>query len=501
MFSPAELRTSAEKAVMTAREPREQLSQTHDDEFTGPPVALLRRHRNISIISDAETAASSMPPPAPVVTGNRRPGKKDSANGLEKHREQLVSLFWIRDLPLKEVQATMKRQHGLDVSTKVYNSQFRKWGIRKNLKRHEALELAIGQPEGPSSIFWPDKRDSDYAVRIDPVNPPRRLRGPDTLEKVEAASYYLHMYIVANHEPETWFRHCPCYGEQGSFSSLFVRGLDCLARHENPRQAFKDINLAFDQLQQTITGAHPLAYMRLIDTIAAFSQYTNSRICLTVCHMLSDHVQRLSIIVHGPNHPLNHVWGEALCVSTGETPESFVVAVGKSMLRKCMVRRDRCPLEAFDIAKCVPSDARGLDEDSLRRSLENTPPNLDLSKAQETRLALAELLISQNSLAEGCHFYRVAMAFQDDDPVRRASKRFWAAELQWRSGSTWGSIDTMKAALACAKVEPEDVQGDGTTEMLRQEIEGVLNRRPSLLATREKAKHVRAGHKCPAILL
>lgn len=387
------------------------------------------------------------------------------------------------------------------------------------------MELAIGQSEDSSSIFWPDNRDSEYAARIDRhlrnikrrpgstlpyartgttagvVNPPRRLRGPDTLEKVEAASYYLEMYITANHGSETWFKHCPCYGEQGTFISFFVRGLDRLSRNEKPREAFKDINLAFDQLQQTISGAHPLEYLRLIDTIAAFSQYPSSEICSTVCRLLSDHVRRLSLIVHGPNHPLNYVWGEALCVSSGETSESFVIGVCKSLLRQCMARRDRCPLEAFDIAQCVPSDARGLDEASLRGSLEMTTSNTDLSKAQETRLALAELLISQNRLAEGCHFYRVAVAFQDDDPVRRASKKFWAAELQWRSGSTWGSIDTLKAALACIEVESEDVETDGAAEKLKQDIESVLSRRLSLLAMKEKAKHVRAGHKCPATLL
>lgn len=333
------------------------------------------------------------------------------------------------------------------------------------------------------------------------VNPPRRLRAPDTLEKVEAASYYLQMYIMVNHGPETWFKHCPCYGEQGNFSSLFVRGLDRLSRNEKPRQAFKDINLAFDQLQQTISGAHPLVVLRLVDTIAAFSQYPSSEICSTLCRLLSDHVRRLFLIVHGPNHPLNHVWGEALCIATGEKPESFIIGVCKSLLRKCIGRRDRCPLEAFDIAKCVPSDARGLDEASLRGSLEKTTPNFGLSKAQESRLALAELLISQNRLAEGCHFYRVAMAFQDDDPVRRASKTFWAAELQWRSGSTWGSIDTLRAALACTEVESEDAESKAATEKLKQEIESVLRRRLTLLATKEKAKHVRAGHSCPATLL
>jgi hypothetical protein len=334
------------------------------------------------------------------------------------------------------------------------------------------------------------------------VTPPPRLRGPDTLEKVEAASYYLQIYITKNHEPETWLRHCPCYGEQGNFSSLFIRGLDRLSRNEQPRQAFKDINLAFDQLKHTVTFDHPLVYMRLMDAIAASAQYPKSEICSTICRLLSDHVKKLSFIVHGPNHPLNHAWGEAMCVSSGETPESVVLGVAKSLFQKCGARRGRCPLETFDISKCVPSDARGLDEASLRGSLTAITPGSGLAQSQETRLALAELLISQNRLAEGCHFYRVAMAFQDDDPVRRASKMFWAAELQWRTGITWGSIDTLKAALACNEFESEGgEQSNRAAEGLRQEIEAVLRRREHLLAIREKAKHVQAGHKCPATLL
>ena len=406
-------------------------------------------------------------------------------------------------------------------SIKVYNSQFRKWGIRKNLKRREAMELAEGQDT--STIFWPDNRDEEYAARIDrhlrnskyrpdsassraqtvvvadSVTPPRRFRGPDTLEKVEAAGYYFQIYITSNHEPETWLKHCPCFGEQGNFSSLFIRGLERLSRNDQPHQAFKDINLAFDQLKQVVEWNHPMVYMRLMDAIAAFSLYPKSEICSTICRLLSDHVRKLSFIVHGPNHPLNYAWGEALHVSSAEGPESFVIGVAKSMFRKCMARRGREAMGTFDISKCVPSDARDLDEASLRGSLMEMGTNPDLlAKAQETRLALAELLISENRLAEGCHFYRLAMAFQDDDPVRRASKTFWTAELQWRSGITWGSLDTLKSALAYAEIESMDEKDNGDADDLRKEIKCVLSLRQNLLVTRESSKHVEAGHKCPA---
>lgn len=420
-----------------------------------------------------------------------------------------------------------------DDSVKVYNTQFRKWGIRKNLKRQEALELAVGQLDdsstvsssSSSSVFWPNNRDVEYAARIDrhlrnikrrpgstfphvkfgtkvggAGHPPRRLRGPDMLEKVESASYYFQMYITKNHEPDTWFRHCPCYGEQGNFSSHFLRGLDRLSRNEQPRQAFKDINLAFDELKDTVSWNHPMVYMRLMDAIASSGMYPKSEVCKTICRLLSDHVRRLSIIVHGPNHPLNHAWGEAMCVS-GDSSESFILGVAKSLFKKCISRRGRTPVEAYDISECIPSDARDLDEETLRGSLTKPIPLSDLPKAQEARLALSELLISQDRMAEGCHYYRVAMAFQDDDPVRRAAKTFWMAELQWRTGITWGSIDTLKRALAYAEEESEAEGGDGAATDLKEEIEALLRRRLYMLAVKEKAKHVAAGHKCPAAFL
>lgn len=114
MFPPAPTETCPKQTAMAVPEPRE-LSQSHDYEITEPPVPLLGRHGNASVISEAETATSNMPSPAPTVAKSCRQGKKEPANGLEKHREQLISLFWIRDLPLKEVQTIMKRQHGLDI--------------------------------------------------------------------------------------------------------------------------------------------------------------------------------------------------------------------------------------------------------------------------------------------------------------------------------------------------------------------------------------------------
>lgn len=359
-----------------------------------------------------------------------------------------------------------------------------------------------------SSMFWPDARDEEYASRIDRhlrnskhrsnwtstqaqtrtttcarqfKNPPRRLRGPDTLEKVEAASYYLNAYITSSHETETWFHTGPFFEEQEVFSSIFIRGLERLSRNDQQCLAFNDINLAFDYLKQMVERNHPLVYMRLMSTAGAFVQYPKSEICASICRSLSDFVKKLSLIVHGPNHPMNHTWGDVLHISSTEGSEPFLLEVGVSLAVKCMTSKPRHALGLFDIAKWVPSEARGLDEAALRGSLMEMSSRPDLvSKAQETRLALAELLLSQYRLSEGYHFYTEAMAYQDDDPVRRVSKTFWTAELKWRAGNTWGSIHTLKSALKYAEAE-STMDENGAAGNLKEQIEEVLRRRQSLV--------------------
>lgn len=390
-------------------------------------------------------------------------------------------------------------------SIKVYKTQFRKWGIRKNLKGHEALKIATGQDSSP--VFWPDDRDDEYVARVDRhvkknhralvharngmanenvavLNPARRLRGPDTLEKIEAATYYFKIYILGNRIMGSWFETGPSFGEQEAFSSLFIRGLERLSRNEQQQQAFRDISLSFDSLKKLVILDHPLVYLRLMASIAAFSQYPKSEVCSTICRSLSEYLRKLFLIIHGPYHPLSHAWGEALYVSSSEGAESYVLGVAATAVRRYMPHEPRIGMGALNIAECVPSCARDLDEASLRKSLRNmaTRPDL-LPRAQETRLALAELMLAQGRLVEGLHFFAEARAFQAADPVRCVDKTFWTAELEWRAGNAFGSISTLKSALAHADFETSDKTGDGVTTRLKNEIEDVLRYRQNLLAS------------------
>lgn len=229
------------------------------------------------------------------------------------------------------------------------------------------------------------------------MTPSRRLRAPDALEKVEAASYYFTAYFTGLHNrfSTTWFLTGPSSGEQEKFSSLFIGSLVRLSRNDQQNQAFKEINLAFELLKQLVSLDHPLVYLRLVASIAAFSQYPKSEICSAVCRTLSDYLGKLSWIVHGSSRPLNHVWGESLLISAAEGPESLALSVVATTTRRCWPSEPRIGMGSIDIEKCVPSGARGLDEASLRDRLAITASRPDqLSQAQEIRLALCESLIT-----------------------------------------------------------------------------------------------------------
>lgn len=120
MCSPAQSNRDAGAAAgaaettMTARSPHGR-PQRCPYESTKNTLPLIQRHREALASSEddiTDLTASSL---EPVVTKQRRQVKRGPGNELEKHREELIDLFWVHDLPLKEVQAIMKREHGLDV--------------------------------------------------------------------------------------------------------------------------------------------------------------------------------------------------------------------------------------------------------------------------------------------------------------------------------------------------------------------------------------------------
>jgi hypothetical protein len=89
--------------------------QTHAHERVETTLPLLQWHGNASVMSEDEIVASTASPPAAIGAKGLRKGEKRPVHDIEKHREQLIRLFWTQGLPLKEVRAIMERDHGLEL--------------------------------------------------------------------------------------------------------------------------------------------------------------------------------------------------------------------------------------------------------------------------------------------------------------------------------------------------------------------------------------------------
>lgn len=74
-------------------------------------VPLRQYHGNALAVSKYEEPQPTTASPALAATS---PCKGDS-NGLWMYQEELIKLYWARDLPLREVREIMKSKHGLDV--------------------------------------------------------------------------------------------------------------------------------------------------------------------------------------------------------------------------------------------------------------------------------------------------------------------------------------------------------------------------------------------------
>lgn len=110
MFSSVQWETEAAAAQMNS-EPTPACGY----EQTRRIVPLLECSRNTSVISRDEGAASTTSSSSSDATTGYRRGSQGASNGLWMYQEQLINLFWVQDLPLREVQEIMKREYGLDV--------------------------------------------------------------------------------------------------------------------------------------------------------------------------------------------------------------------------------------------------------------------------------------------------------------------------------------------------------------------------------------------------
>lgn len=388
---------------------------------------------------------------------------------------------------------------------RAYKFRFRKWGLRKNIKEHEALEIVSGQ-RNPNE-FWAGTKRVNFERRIarhlekegqeverlskadlaslasrlsSTGGGPRRMSAPALYEGLESSLYDVNEWLAENRHREDWFSQRLDLGADEHFFPLFTRGLSLLARGDLAQQptAWHTINRAFDHVRGLIASHHPVVYLRLVGRAAAFKYYPDAPICLDVCRLLLQHAYALFTEMHPTCHLLQAIWQTQMRTLRG-TPrgpaagsmEHSINVVTSLCASQWGDSREAWYMGALCIERYVPSAARGQDEDGLRATLllegnsnsnsnsnnNNNSASLDMdvllsplsiSLAQEARLALGELLIGQERLAEGQRLVEEALAYRDLDVVQTEGKLFWMAELEWRMGHQDASISLLEETLA-----------------------------------------------------
>lgn len=114
MPSPAQWDIEGAAAQGMTTQCSSELSQPCGSENDGYSLPLLQSHSNALVVSRNGTPASKASSPTPASTKRHRQGGQTASKSLEVYREQLINLFWVHDLPLREVQEIMKRDYGLD---------------------------------------------------------------------------------------------------------------------------------------------------------------------------------------------------------------------------------------------------------------------------------------------------------------------------------------------------------------------------------------------------
>lgn len=256
-----------------------------------------------------------------------------------------------------------------DNRLKMYKKKFKEWGTRKNIKADEAVQVAAAAAAAATTsttaAFWPEARRSTYHLRIArhlkrskpapspdaTTTSPRDRSGTPSgtpsgasvslsapspeqeqsvtvwkmpaydstaLANVEMGLHWAEQYFRASLASDTtqtrWFSVPAAQSlalDTDSFAHLFDRSVGSLAaRHTGAvavDAAFGDLNRAFAGLQTLLQADHPTVYHMLVSKIAACKRgaYADSAVCICVCRMLARHCLQLSLVVHGPRHPIN----------------------------------------------------------------------------------------------------------------------------------------------------------------------------------------------------
>ncbi|KAJ4388235.1 hypothetical protein N0V93_008842 [Gnomoniopsis smithogilvyi] len=395
---------------------------------------------------------------------------------------------WDQDLTISQVQDLMKREKGFDKSIKAYKGHLRRWGIRKNLKKEEAVQLASGNTV---SKFWPDKRSVEYLRRVTRhigqrresamkswkrsqkarnVSPiPAQLYTRDVIAAVEIALFYGDVFLqdmncrarvsttTAPHEssdPTKAYLVPPTSNMQHdeTFFDLFNQGMNDITGACPPAAAFANLNAAFDHLKGLLLADHPIIFYRLAAIVFSCREYPASDITRQVCRLLAVHLLQLGHVIMGSGHPINHWWSTGIrLLDSGqwETVDCFLQNVQRLGSKYIAYVPG-----TVDLITYAPSNMRGLKDEVLRDKIKKMAMDeSQVSEAQEARLCLAELLLGQGEAQGGLQVLREAQMLRHLDLDQSARKAFWFSELFSRAKDIDEALKMLKEAIRLAKAE------------------------------------------------
>lgn len=218
---------------------------------------------------------------------------------------------------------------------KMYKKKLKDWGIRKNIKADEAFEMAAGH-SNKSIDFWPESRSSDYDLRI--ARHLKRCKHGKSIREQSCTSCRTHRDATlaslgttptysssALANVEMGLHSARIYFETASpaklaqwtytpanitlknekFMTLFNQSVESLSREAGTKQAFININRAFDMLHGLMKEDHPAVYHMMVNSMALCKSYPSSELCFKVCRMFAKYCQQLSLVVLGTAHPIN----------------------------------------------------------------------------------------------------------------------------------------------------------------------------------------------------
>ncbi|KAF3763981.1 hypothetical protein M406DRAFT_75207 [Cryphonectria parasitica EP155] len=482
--------------------------------------------------SEPDTTSSRGSP----AEGSSRGSNNYSEEQWNRHREVITRLYWEENLPMPTVREYMSREYGFDATPRAYKFRFKKWGLRKNIKEHEARELISGN-KNPED-FWAGTKRLNFERRIarhlekskegspslqegrratpTPTEVatrafgsreiPRRMKAPGLHESVEAAKHYWELWL--SHDMEIggiWLKgqpgtehRCPSglvTEDDVDFFPLFQRGLQTLSDDNRTRQAFADINKSFNYLKGLIYLHHPFIYKKIMDIAASYRRYPASEACFRVCCVLVKHSLDLFRELYGPEHPLNNMWSIYFEIlesqDVPEFSEHFLNTISATCPTVWRKTRGFNDIGSLRIEAYVPSSVRGQNEEVLRRNLilSKDDPSL-VPSAQENRLALAEALISHQKLDEAQGLLMEAGNSSLVDFINPEDKAFWMAELEWRLGHVGPSLKLLEQVLTRIDSRPATSSLVSSNLSLLQVL-GVLYHRHTIVLSAAKANALR----------